>query len=78
MLHETGEVGYGLKSLLVLRSSPPALHLMLPTSQPQQDPLAAVVFAGSWAVEVLGVFSSAGLNRLPVREEGQEPPWLGT
>lgn len=54
MLHETGEVGYGLKSLLLLQSSLAALCTMLLTSQPQQDPLPGVVLAGSWAVSAPG------------------------
>lgn len=43
MLHEMGEVGYELKSLLLLQSSLSALHMMFPVSQAHQDPLPRVV-----------------------------------
>lgn len=74
MLHEMGEVGYGLKSLLLLQSSLPALRTMLPTSQPQQDPLPRVVLAGTWAVSDPGCFSQCRSQPSPsVRERAGAP-----
>ena len=78
MLHEMGELDYGLKSQLLLQSSLPVLRTMLPMYQPQQDPLPGVVLEDCRPCLILDVLPSAGLNCLPVLEEGQEPPRLGT
>lgn len=77
MLHETGEVGYGLKSLLLLQSSLPALCAMLPTSQPSGAHCLGWCLQDRGLHLILGIFPSAGLNCLPVLEKGQGPPRLG-
>lgn len=73
VLHETEEVGCGLKSPLLFQSSLPGLCMMLPMSQSQQDPLPGVVLAGLWAVSDHGCLPNAGLNCLTVWRKGRNP-----
>lgn len=77
MLHEIGEVGYELKSLLLLQSSLSALHMMFPMSQAQQDPLPRVVLVELRTMLISSTFSNVGLKYFPVLQGGQEPRGWG-